>query len=101
MHDIKRQVWGEARAMTRREVVTKAIAKQLSWVQASEILGISARHMRRLRRNVERWGMSAVLDQRGGRPRRTPTYAHTTKPPPPPLPNAHTRSSSPPFFLPF
>jgi len=52
--------------MTRREVITK----QLSWVQAAEILGISARHMRRLRRKVERWGMSAVMDQRGGRPRR-------------------------------
>jgi transposase len=77
MHDIKRQVWREARAMTRREVITKAIAKQLSWVQASEILGISARHMRRLRRQVERWGMSAVMDQRGGRPRRRRIKAGT------------------------
>jgi len=51
-------------------VITKAIIRQLSWVQASEILGISARHMRRLRYKVERWGMSAVMDQRGGRPRR-------------------------------
>jgi len=42
MHDIERRVWREARAMTRREVITK----QLSWVQAAEILGISARHMR-------------------------------------------------------
>lgn len=70
MQNIERQVWREARAMTRREVITKAIAKQLSWVQASEILGISARQMRRVRRKVERWGMSAVMDQRGGRPRR-------------------------------
>jgi hypothetical protein len=35
--------------MTRREVITKAIAQQLTWMQASEILTISARHMRRLR----------------------------------------------------
>src|SRR5437867_5791322 len=70
MQNIERRVWREARAMTRREVITKAIARQLTWVQASEILGISARHMRRLRRKVERWGMSAVMDQRGGRPRR-------------------------------
>jgi hypothetical protein len=62
MHEIERQVWREARAMTRREVITKAITKQLSWVQATEIVGISARHMRRLRRKVERWGMSAVMD---------------------------------------
>ena len=49
MENIERRVWREARAMTRREVITKAIAKQLTWVLASEILGISARHMRRLR----------------------------------------------------
>jgi transposase len=77
MHNIERRVWREARAMTRREVMTKAIAKQLTWVQASEILGISARHMRRLRCKVERWGMSAVMDQRGGRPRRKRIKAGT------------------------
>jgi hypothetical protein len=67
MHDIERRVWREARAMTRREVITK----QLSWVQAAEIMRISARHARRLRRKVERWGMSAVMDRRGGRSRAT------------------------------
>jgi transposase len=77
MQNIERQVWREARAMTRREVITKAIAKQLTWVQASEILGVSARHMRRLRRQVECWGMSAVMDQRGGRPRRKRIKAGT------------------------
>jgi len=41
MQNIERRVWREARAMTRREVITKAISKQLSWVQAAEILGIS------------------------------------------------------------
>ena len=71
MHDIERRVWWEARAMTRREVITKAITKQLSWVQAAEIMRISARHARRLRRKVERWGMSAVMDRRGGRSRAT------------------------------
>src|SRR5713101_2608775 len=77
MDDIERQVWREARAMTRREVITKAITKQLSWVQASEILGISVRHMRRVRRKVEGWGMSAVMDQHGGRPRRKRIKAGT------------------------
>jgi transposase len=77
MQDIERRVGREARAMTRRAVITKAITKQLSWVQASEILGISARHMRRLRYKVERWGMSAVMDQRGGRPRRKRIKAGT------------------------
>src|SRR5438445_8904356 len=77
MDDIERRVWREARAMTRREVITKAISKQLSWVQAAEIVGISARQMRRLRRKVERWGMSAVMDQRGGRPWRKRIKAGT------------------------
>ena len=77
MEKIERRVWREARAMTRREVITKAIAKQLTWIQASEILNISARHMRRLRRKVECWGMSAVMDQRGGRPRRKRIKAGT------------------------
>src|ERR1700738_2748050 len=77
MHDIERRVGREARAMTPRAAITKGIAKQLSWVQASEILGISARHMRRLRRKFERWGMSAVMDQRGGRPRRKRIKAGT------------------------
>lgn len=77
MQNVERRVWREARAMTRREVITKAIAKQLSWVQAAAILGISARHMRRVRRKVEGWGMSAVMDQRGGRPRRKRIKAGT------------------------
>lgn len=70
MEQIKRRVQREARAMTRREVITKAIAGDLSWVQAAQVLGITMRHMRRIRRGYERWGMSAVMDQRGGRPRR-------------------------------
>jgi hypothetical protein len=77
MGKVERRVWREARAMTRREVIPKAIARQLSWVQASEILAVSARHMRRLRRKVECWGMSAVMDQRGGRPRRKRIKAGT------------------------
>jgi hypothetical protein len=37
MEKIERRVWREARAMTRREVIAKAIAKQLSWVETAEI----------------------------------------------------------------
>ena len=70
MENIERRVWREARAMTRREVIIKAIAGQLSWMQVSEVLGITARQVRRIRRAVERHGMEALIDQRGGRPRR-------------------------------
>jgi hypothetical protein len=60
MANIERQVWREAPAMTRREVITKAITKQLRWVQASEILGISALHMGRLRGDIAQVGISSA-----------------------------------------
>jgi len=53
--------------MTRREVLTKAIARQLTWGEAAVVLGITERHLRRIRRVVERHGMEAVLERRGGR----------------------------------
>ena len=56
--------------MTRREVILKAIAGQISWIAAAQIAGISARQMRRIRYRIEQFGMSAVMDQRGRRPRR-------------------------------
>src|SRR6201981_55341 len=77
MQAIERRVWREARAMTRREVITKAIAKRLSWVQAAEIIGIKPRQMRRIRWRVEHYGLDAVMDQRGGRPRRKRIKAGT------------------------
>src|SRR5271167_551794 len=70
MESIERRVWREVRAMTRREVILKAIAGQISWIAAAQIAGISARQMRRIRYRIEQFGMSAVMDQRGRRPRR-------------------------------
>jgi len=67
MENIERRVRREVRAMTRREVITKAIARQLTWAQAAVVLGITERHMRRIRRVVEHYGMEAVLQRRGGR----------------------------------
>ncbi len=77
MESIERRVWRAARAMTRREVITKAIAGQISWAQAADIAGMSARQMRRIRYVIERHGLSAVMDQRGGRPRRKRISAGT------------------------
>src|SRR6516225_4197695 len=70
MENIERRVGREVRAMTRREVLTKVLARQLSWIQAAQVLDITPRQLRRIRRRYERWGLSAVMDQRGGRPRR-------------------------------
>src|SRR5260370_37042175 len=66
MGNIERQVAREVKAMTRREVITKAIDGQLSWVAAADILAITPRQMRRVRRGLGRHGMSAGVDQRGG-----------------------------------
>ena len=35
MENIERRVRREVRAMTRREVITKVLARQLTWVQAA------------------------------------------------------------------
>lgn len=60
----------EARYMTRKEVILKAINKQISWIQAAVILGITARHMRRLKWRYKRWGFGGLRDCRSGKPRR-------------------------------
>jgi hypothetical protein len=65
-----RQMNRKVKAMTRREIITKAIDGQLSWVAAADIIGVSARHLRPIRPAIERDRISAVIDQRGGRPRR-------------------------------
>jgi hypothetical protein len=77
MENIERWVQREVRAMTRREVITKAIARQLTWLQAPQVLGITPRHMRHMRRVVEQYGTEAVLEQRKGRTRRRRIKAGT------------------------
>lgn len=48
IRDIERRVARGVKAVRRKEVVVKAIAKEITWIQAADILGITARHMRRL-----------------------------------------------------
>ena len=52
------------RAMTIQEVILKAMAKRLSWIEASEILGYSGRHMRRVKARYEREGFHGLYDGR-------------------------------------
>jgi transposase len=70
METIERRVAREVRAMTRREVIVKAIDGQITWITAAQIIGVTDRQMRRLKRRYERDGVDGVMDQRGGRPRR-------------------------------
>ena len=62
------------RAMKVQEVILRAIAKKITWFQAAEIAGLSARHVRRLRWRYENFGYDGLLDRRRGLPseRRVP-----------------------------
>ena len=58
------------RAMKVQDVMLQAMAKKISWWQAAEILGISDRHMRRIRERYEQDGYNGLLDRRRGKPSR-------------------------------
>src|SRR5512145_993172 len=60
----------EARAMTRGQVIVKAIEGRITWIDAATILGISVRHMRRVKRRYESVGFGGLRDYRSGTPRR-------------------------------
>ena len=53
--------------MTRKEVILKAINKKINWIQAANILGVTPRHMRRLKGQWEKGGYGGLRDHRRGR----------------------------------
>jgi transposase len=62
------------RAMKAQEVILRALAGKLTWIQAAEILGRSPRSIRRLRWRLQHWGYDGLYDHRRQRPspRRAP-----------------------------
>lgn len=62
------------RAMKAQEVIVRALAGELSWIQAAEILGLSARTVRRWRWRLEHYGYDGLFDRRRRvpSPRRAP-----------------------------
>jgi Homeodomain-like domain len=54
------------RAMKVQEVMLRAWAKKITWWQAAEIVGISDRHLRRIRERYEKFGYFGWLDRRRG-----------------------------------
>lgn len=50
-----------------QEVVLRAIAKQITWWQAAEIIGISDRQLRRWQRRYGEHGYTGLIDRRRGR----------------------------------
>src|SRR5262245_10867526 len=55
-------------AMKLQEVICRALAGSVTWVQAAEILGMHPRSLRRWRARFERGGRVALYDRRRGRP---------------------------------
>jgi len=60
--------------MKREEILLRAYSKQITWIQAAEILGISYRHLQRVREMYRRAGFEGLHDRRvgGASPRRIP-----------------------------
>lgn len=50
--------------MKLQDVILKAIAKKITWLDAAEIAGINARTMIRLRQRYEEYGYDGIYDQR-------------------------------------
>jgi transposase len=51
-----------------QEIILRAIAKKITWIQAAQIIGISARQMRRWLRRYEEFGYDGLFDRRTGKP---------------------------------
>ena len=56
------------RAMKIKEVITRAMSGQITWLQAAEIIGITDRSMRRWRKRLSTGGYEDLLDRRTRRP---------------------------------
>jgi len=53
--------------MKLQDVILKAIAKKISWMEAAEIAGVSDRTMRRIKERYEQFGYNGLFDQRRGK----------------------------------
>ena len=51
-----------------QEVIMRAMAKKITWWQAAEILGVSTRTIRRMKRNWKKAGFDGLYDHRWKRP---------------------------------
>jgi len=53
--------------MKLQDVILKALAKKLSWIEAAEIAGMSVRNMQRMRDRYREHGYNGLFDQRRGK----------------------------------
>jgi transposase len=55
------------RMMKLQDVILKAMAKKLTWIEAAEIAGMSVRNMQRMRQRYQEGGYNGLFDQRRGK----------------------------------
>ena len=55
------------RMMKLQDVILKAIAKKITWIEAAEIAGMSVRNMQRKRQAYQDYGYDGLFDQRRGK----------------------------------
>ena len=53
--------------MKLQDVILKAMAKKISWLDAAEIIGVCDRTMRRMRENYQQFGYTGLMDRRSGK----------------------------------
>ena len=58
------------RTMKELEVILKAVSKEINWIEAAYILGVSPRTMRRKKTAYQRYGIDGLFDKRRGCPSR-------------------------------
>jgi len=55
------------RMMKLQDVILKAMARKVTWIEAAEIAGMSVRNMRRMRERYREHGYNGLFDQRRGK----------------------------------
>jgi transposase len=55
------------RMMKLQDVILKAMAKKITWMEAAEIAGVTDRTMRRMRERYQEFGYTGLFDQRRGK----------------------------------
>src|SRR5438128_47650 len=65
------------KAMKIQEVILRAIDKQITWLQAAEIIRVSPRQLRRWRAGWEKLGYDGLFDRRLGKPSPKPVPVET------------------------
>ena len=53
--------------MKLQDVILKAMAKKLTWIEAAEIAGMSVRNMQRKRQAYQDYGYNGLFDRRRGK----------------------------------